>query len=74
MPRGEAPRPSPGLSDDARLVRDLSNLLRQRGIPESNVWRLVNRERPEWTRERWDMALAELRGEVGAVAVGSRLS
>lgn len=70
LPRGEAPRPSPGLSADARFVRDVTNQLRQRGIPESSVWRLVNRERPEWTRARWDAALAELRGEVHPVAVG----
>ena len=62
LPRAEAPRPAPGPSDDARFVRDITNLLRQRGIPESSMWRLVNRERPEWTRERWDAARAELRG------------
>jgi hypothetical protein len=38
------------------------------------MWRLVNRERPEWTRERWDMALAELQGEVRPVAAASCLS
>ena len=59
---GEAPRRSPVLSDDARFVRDLTNQLRGHGIPESSVWRLVNRERPEWTRERWDQAQAELQG------------
>ena len=73
-PRAEAPRPSPGLSDDARFVRDMTNLLRQRGIPESSVWRLVNRERPEWTRERWDAARAELRAELPAMAAASMLS
>ena len=74
LPRAEAPRPSPGLSADARFVRDVTAQLRQRGIPESSVWRLVNRERPEWTRERWDAALAELRGEVRPVAAASVLS
>ena len=68
LPRGEAPRPSPGISADARFVRDVTAQLRQRGIPESSIWRLVNRERPEWTRERWDAALAELRGEVRPAA------
>jgi hypothetical protein len=68
LPRGEAPRPSPGISADARFVRDVTAQLRQRGIPESSVWRLVNHERPEWTRERWDAALAELRGEVRPAA------
>ena len=50
----------PVLSEDARFVRDVSNVLRQRGVPESSVWRLVNREKPEWTRERWDAARLEL--------------
>ena len=73
-PCGAAPRRSPGLSDDARFVRDVTNQLRQRGIPESSVWRLVNRERPEWTRERWDAAQAELRGELHTLAAASVLS
>ncbi|HYW82184.1 MAG TPA: hypothetical protein VFB30_02940, partial [Spirochaetia bacterium] len=74
LPRAEAPRPAPGPSDDARFVRDITNLLRQRGIPESSMWRLVNRERPEWTRERWDAARAELRAELPAMAAASILS
>ncbi len=74
-PRGEAAAPfGGGLSDDARFVRDITNLLRQRGIAESLMWRLVNRERPEWTRERWEAARAELRGERRPVAVASALS
>ena len=52
----------PVLSDDAKFVRDVSNMLRGKGIPESSVWRLVNRERPEWSRERWDRAYEELKG------------
>ena len=74
LPRAEAPRPSPAISADARFVRDVTAQLRQRGIPESSVWRLVNHERPEWTRERWDAALAELRGEVRPAAAASVLS
>ena len=63
LPQARAPRQSRGsLSDDARFVRDITNVLRQRGVPESSAWRLVNRERPEWTRERWDAARAELDG------------
>src|SRR5512135_576624 len=53
---------APELSADACFVRDITNLLRRRGIPESSMWRLVNRERPDWTRERWDEAQAELDG------------
>jgi hypothetical protein len=55
----------PSLSDDARFVRDITRVLKQRGIPDSSMWRLVNRERPEWTRERWDQALGELNGTPG---------
>ena len=55
------PSPSrPQLSEDARFVRDIVRVLKNRGIPESSCWRFVNRERPEWTRERWDAALLEL--------------
>src|SRR5512135_1429086 len=69
-PRGEAYRPSGGgLSDDGRFVRDITNVLRQRGIPESSAWRLVNRERPGWTRERWDAARAELQGGAATATV-----
>src|SRR5512135_774276 len=56
------------LSADACFVRDITNLLRRRGIPESSMWRLVNRERPEWTRERWDEAQAELQGTSSSFA------
>ena len=49
-------------------MRDITNVLRQRGIAESSAWRLVNRERPEWTRQRWDAAQAELRGELPTLA------
>jgi hypothetical protein len=55
----------PSLSDDARFVRDIRRVLKQKGIPDSSMWRLVNRERPEWTRERWDQALGELNGTSG---------
>jgi hypothetical protein len=50
----------PVLSDDARFVRDVTDELRKTGVPESSVWRLVNRQQPEWTRERWDTAREEL--------------
>jgi hypothetical protein len=78
VPRlGETPRPflaSSGISDDAQFVRDVTHQLRQRGIPESSMWRLVNREHPEWTRQRWDAARAELQGEIRPVAAASVLS
>jgi hypothetical protein len=55
----------PQLSDDARFVRDIVRVLKTKGIPDSSCWRFVNRERPEWTRERWDQALGELNGTSG---------
>jgi hypothetical protein len=48
-----------GLSDDARLVqavREGAARARLKGDP----FPLLKREKPEWTRERWDRALAEL--------------
>jgi hypothetical protein len=47
------------LSDDARLVqavREGAARTRLKGDP----FPLLKREKPEWTRERWDRALAEL--------------
>ena len=64
----------PQLSEDARFVRDIVRVLKNRGIPESSCWRFVNRERLEWTRERWDGALLELdptRSPVVGSLVGS---
>ena len=52
----------------------MTNVLRQRGIPESSVWRLVNRERPEWTQERWEDARAELQGGTYPLTAASVLS
>jgi hypothetical protein len=66
-PRGGPPRAfnGPSLSDDARFVRDITRVLKGKGVPDSSAWRLVNREKPEWTRERWDQALGELNGTSG---------
>jgi hypothetical protein len=55
--------PWPSLSDDARFVRHITRVLKAKGVSESSCWRLVNREKPEWTRDRWDAALAELQAE-----------
>jgi hypothetical protein len=37
-------------------------VLKAKGIPEPSAWRFVNREKPEWTRQRWDQAQAGLDG------------
>jgi len=51
--------PEAGLSEDARFVRAARQVFRQRGIRQDPL-PLVRRERPEWTRERWDAACREL--------------
>ena len=61
------------LGDDG-FAGEVAKRLRQRGVPESSAWRLVNRERPEWTRERWDEAQAELRGEIRPMAAMAAMS
>lgn len=49
------------LSADAELVRLLrANLRRARHT--GDAFELLQRERPEWTRTRWDQAVAELSG------------
>jgi hypothetical protein len=54
-------RSEPALSADARLVaavRAAAARARYRGDP----FPLLKRQKPEWTRERWDRALGELDG------------
>ena len=50
---------SPELSDDARLVRAVREVAARAGL-RGDPFPLLKREKPEWTRERWDRALAEL--------------
>jgi hypothetical protein len=62
-PRRPAPTPipaePPALSKDAFMVRELQRELARAGFQgDAFVW--VHREYPEWTRARWDHALAEL--------------
>ena len=47
------------LSDDALLVRTITAELRRANY-RGDGFPLLRRERPDWTRERWDRALAEL--------------
>lgn len=51
--------PQEELSEDARFVRAARQLFRQRGIRQDPLL-VVRRERPDWTRERWDAACREL--------------
>lgn len=54
-------RPEDALSDDAKLARSVQAALNRAGY-RGDPLPLVRRERPEWTRERWDAAVKELRG------------
>lgn len=60
-----AAREAPGharhrtLSGDASFARTLLQVLRQRGVT-ADPFPHLNRERPEWSRPRWDAALREL--------------
>jgi hypothetical protein len=47
------------LSEDARLVRSIRTALARTSY-RGDTFPLLKRERPEWTRERWDRALLEL--------------
>lgn len=47
------------LSDDARLVAAVLRLCRERRVDVDPLV-LVKREKPEWTRERWERAIDEI--------------
>jgi len=49
----------PELSKDAAIVRYLQTKLGRAGF-QGDVFGLVSREDPSWTRERWECATAEL--------------
>jgi hypothetical protein len=49
------------LSDDARLVQALREVAVRSGL-RGDPFPLLKREKPEWTRERWDRAVTELGG------------
>jgi hypothetical protein len=48
-----------GLSEDARIVREIRAATIRAGIFR-DPWPTFHARYPEWTRERWDMALGEL--------------
>jgi len=54
-------RPEDTLSADALLARSVLAALDRAGY-RGDPLPLVRREKPEWTRPRWDAAVAELRG------------
>lgn len=47
------------LSDDARFVNAFQRVMREHHLNADPV-HLLRRERPDWTRERWDAAVEEL--------------
>jgi hypothetical protein len=53
-----------GLSADARVVKEVRQGAASSGY-RGDAFPLLRRVRPEWTRERWDRALAELELDVG---------
>lgn len=57
-------RPSstaPTLSPDARIVQAVRAAAQRAGF-RGDPFYLIRRERPDWTRERWDAAVSELEG------------
>jgi hypothetical protein len=67
------------LSEDARIVRAVESSAKQAGF-RGDAFYLIRRERPDWTRERWDAATLELAGmpragqSTGPVTAGSTLT
>jgi hypothetical protein len=64
-PASPPPRPVftvPTLSDDARMVQAVQNAANRAGF-RGDAFYLLKRERPEWTRERWDAASHEMAGD-----------
>jgi hypothetical protein len=59
--RPHAHKPA-GISADASFAAVLMLRMSQRGF-DGDVFSLLYAERPEWTRERWDHALAELEAQ-----------
>jgi hypothetical protein len=51
----------PTLSEDAVLVRAVRAAAAGAGY-RGDLFPLVRREKPEWTRQRWESAVAELEG------------
>lgn len=65
-PDPEPPEPSPSSSDDARLVQTLRRRLGGRGDP----YLALRRSSPEWTRARYDRAVAELETRMPSASPG----
>jgi len=55
-------RPGPELSADARLVQVVRAAVASADYRGDAFFPLLKRQQPEWTRDRWDRAVAELDG------------
>jgi hypothetical protein len=60
-PGGNPVSARPALSDDARLVQAVRAAATKADY-RGDAFPLLKRQKPEWTRERWDRAAAELPG------------
>ncbi len=71
-----APRvaaPGPMLSEDARMVRAVENAAKRAGF-RGDAFYLLRKERPDWTRDRWEAATLELAGGSRAARVSELAS
>ena len=64
-----SPTPAP-LSPDAKFAKSLLSVLRQKRVLQ-DPYPELSRMRPEWTRERWQRAMTELRDSAHLGANGS---
>ena len=61
-PEGSGIRPGPELSADARPVQVVRAAVARADSRGDAFFSLLKRQQPEWTRDRWDQAAAELDG------------
>ena len=61
---------APTLSPDARIVQAVKNAA-NRAAFRGDAFYLLRRERPDWTRDRWDAACLEMSGERRSERPGS---
>ena len=70
-PPAVAPRPV--LSEDARIVGDVENAAKRAGY-RLDAFYLLRKERPDWTRDRWEAAKLELAGGSRPARASSELA
>jgi|LNFM01.1.fsa_nt_gb hypothetical protein len=65
--------PRPVLSEDARMVQAVENAAKRVGF-RGDAFYLLRKERPDWTRDRWEAASLELAGGSRAARVSELAS